>query len=490
MKLIIDNVSTQAVIGGSDNLLDFDLMDTLNKYMRVRVDGYAHSTLYKRNLWDGYQNFINNKGFFATGFLPMVSAYLEELGVEIHVQDNRLNLPEMNDIIDDFVGNIEGKDWYGRDYQVELIPKLNNYITIAGNQYYFPRGIFDAATNAGKNSVAALVINNLKNKEDTTIFMVSNITIYQQAVAFFSDVMGEPCGQVNDKKCDFKRITVCMVKSLYNKALKSVNVQLKLAATKVLIVDESDEAGATQYSRCLTLIGAGMRLFISGTPLDSSAVNNMVAIGLSGQILGVVTNDYLIENGWSQRPLVRILLNDTPTFMESYPDELRKTVHESMNRVKVISEEIIKPYSDKQILITFITKEHGYFMLEQLQKLHPEISMDIVHGTSSERTKIISNFNKKEITVMFTSVILKRGANIPNIQVGVNSQAGKSRTTVKQFTGRYLRHDGTEESVLVFDFYDTGKYVGDHSRKRIKVYEGEGFTITKNYEEKRGKPVL
>ena len=76
MKLIVNNVTTTAVSGGVDNLLDFNPIQELREYLRVRPKGYNEVEAYKKKQWDGYRYFITQKGEFATGFLPYVVAYL------------------------------------------------------------------------------------------------------------------------------------------------------------------------------------------------------------------------------------------------------------------------------------------------------------------------------------------------------------------------------------------------------------------------------
>jgi len=186
MKLVVGNVETKVITGGKDNLLPFNIIDELRKYLRVKVDGY-HYAMQSGRRWDGWRYFITPSGKFATGFLPKVINYLEELGVkDIEIEDERGELPKLNPEIDNYIGNIHGEDWEARDYQVTMVSRLNNYITYGGNKkLYFPRGILDCATNAGKNSMAALIMNNLP-KDESIIFMVSSTIIFKQALEFLS----------------------------------------------------------------------------------------------------------------------------------------------------------------------------------------------------------------------------------------------------------------------------------------------------------------
>lgn len=492
MKLIVGNVKTKIVIGGSDNLLDVDIIAELRKYLRIRPKGYSFSPKYRKRQWDGWKYFITPKGEFATGFLPMVASYLTELGVEIEVEDIRGNIPVLNSELTNYIGEIDGKVWEATgkyEYQMDALASINNTIDIQGQKLYFPRGIFDCATNAGKNSLAALFMNNLP-KDTEIIFMVSNTVIYNQAVEFFRQVLdGEELGEVKSGKCNPKRVTVCMVKTLLNRAKESLNIKTWLGRVGVLIVDESDEAGGNEYSTVLSWIGAGMRIFVSGTPLDGNTANAMVAIGLSGKVLYKITNRELIDKGVSQMPKIKVLLNNSGFMtIPTYEGELERFIHKSEVRVERIAE-ILRKHSEEQILITFVHKEHGEFMYNYLREnVHTDIA--IVHGTTPDRDEILAQYKKGNIAVLLASMILKRGANIPIIRIGVLAHGGKSRTTTKQIIGRLIRHDGKNDDVIVYEFYDVGKFIGKHSRDRIRVYKEEGFEVEYDFPEKRGKPIL
>lgn len=492
MRLVVGNVATKAVVGGVDHLLDFDVMEELRSYLRVRPEGYHRSPRYKKRIWDGWKYFISKQGLFATGYLEMVATYMESLGVEVHIEDERDNLPILNKVLDPYIGKIDGEDWYGFDYQLKMVNKLSNHIHVGGQDVYFPRGIFDAATNAGKNSIAALIIKNLVTQRNC-LFMVSGMEIYEQAVEFLTQVIGEPVGEISSKKYNPTWCTVAMVKSLYNKAQKSINVRKYLSDIQVLIVDESDEAGAAEYSKCLSYVGAGMRVFVSGTPLDSNQVSNMMSIGLSGKVLGRITNKFLIENGYSQMPLVNILYcKSKMPALRSYPIEEEHGIHTSMERIHLMAT-IIEKHRGEPILVSFDNIAHGEFMLDQLQDIFPELDMGIAHGDpkkKNERKQNIKDFKEGKLDVLFASMILKRGANIPVIRVMIMAHGGKSVITVKQLAGRGMRHDHENDHFYLYDFYDFGKYLAKHSRKRISIYKKEGFDVTEHYETKRGVAVI
>jgi superfamily II DNA or RNA helicase len=338
----------------------------------------------------------------------------------------------------------------------------------------------------------ALILKNSVNPYPA-VLTVSNTLLFNQMVDFFNKVFyGEfKVGEVKSGKCEpSKFLTVCMIKTLKNNIEKSVNVQMWAASCKTLIVDEADESGAKEYSEVLSKIGAGMRINMSGTALDSNKVNNMVAIGLSGPVLGNITNKELIEKGVSQMPTVNVLWNNVPIRpVSSYPKEEYENIHSCENRVKLICEEIIAKNLGKQILITFKDVEHGNYMYDYICSRFPDVCIDVLSGESENRQTRLDRFKRKETTVLICSMIIKRGLNIPTIEVMVMGQGGKSITTVKQLSGRGIRHDGVNQEVAFYDFYDNGKYIAAHSRKRISIYSKEGFKLVKHYKDKRNQPV-
>lgn len=487
MRLIVNNLQTKCVIGGSDHLLDFDIIKKLRNYLRVRPEGYHRVPSFKKGHWDGWRYFITPTGTFATGFLELVGKYLVELGVELTIQDERKDLPELKEDINPYIGDIDGAEWIGRDFQVEAVTKLNNFITIKDQEFYFPRGIYDCATNTGKTSIVAMILLNLKEKYRTAFF-VSNQDLYKQSVVFFSQVLGERVGEIKSGKYEPKWFTVIMVKTMYNRAKESINAKKYLNDLEVLIVDESDEAGANTYAKTLSRINAGMKIFVSGTPLESSAENNMTAIGLSGKVLYTVTNKFLIENGYSQKPLIKILLNQNTGVYLDYPSELKANIHLNQNRINQIIE-ILRLDLEKSTLITFTEMDHGYFMLEELKKAFPSLSIDIVHGTSENRARSLNKFKTKETKLLLASMIVKRGLNIPCIERLIPAQGGKSVTTLKQILGRGLRKKDHDEELLVYEFYDTGRWISKHSVGRIKTYIKEGLEVEYLFENKKGHPI-
>lgn len=476
MRIVVDNVSCQAITGGKDNLLKINIMQQLRDYLKVKVKGYEHTQAYKNRVWDGYKPFITPKGNFATGFLPMVCKFLDDLGVQIEILDKRRNLPKFGEVVEMLPNGYELTGKFS--HQSELVAKCDNWLEIQGQKLYYPRGIIDAATNAGKNSICASLY--LTMGKPKTLFLIHSADIFKQAVEFFSSCF--EVTQVNTKKMDFGNFTVAMVKTLYKRSKESLNIAKELKRYELLICDECHRSSADEYSKLLQKVDAGARIFVSGTPLENEdKVKNMIIIGLSGRVLGKVTNQEMIDKGVSQRPIVKFLYNSTPIARElDYDSEEKEVIQRSLTQAENILNLCIERRElGKLGVISFIDIEHGEFLQKYLNDSGKLGVVEIVHGKDRGRAKKIEAFKEGKIDVLVSSMILKEGLNIPNIHYLIRAEGGKSVITSKQFVGRAIRDDKENTTVEIIDFYhgSNSKYCSEHSMKRLKTYKKEGFEI-------------
>lgn len=476
MKIIINNIESQAVIGGVDYLLPFDLTKTLRDYLSMVVPGARFSEAAKKRKWDGKKYFITTTGKFATGFLPSILNYMDELGVKVTIEDLRGEIPKMDLLnFDNSVG-----PWTLRENQEKAVKKVDNYIQWSGEPIYFPRGIIDAATNAGKNSIMTGITKNFKDQ--MAIMIINRSSIYKQAVEFFSTLM--EVGEINDKKYFLNHFTIAMEQSLMNRALESLNVRNDLGKFGLMFIDEAHYAGGKNYARLASMIPAPIRILVSGSPLDTdNELNNFVIIGTAGVPIAKITNKELIEKGYSLKPVVHFLYNKCID-AGNYIEQERENITVSDNRINQLKDFLTRSFLvGKQTLVAFNDIAHGTFMLEAFKtdERFKEVIIDMVHGTDKNREQKIQDFKDGKIQLLFGSTIMQEGLNIPNIEILVYALAGKAKIAVKQFVGRVLRDDGILKGCLIIDFYDDGEYLDVHSRKRLKIYREEEFDIVFEY---------
>jgi len=225
MKIRVDNIVCTCIIGGLDNV-KLDVYNELRTYLRVKPKNASQTLMYMRSNgntgWDGYTYFINKKGVFATGFLPMVLEYLKELEVSVTLEDVRVNVPKFKTPPYDF----NAPTFVLAPHQQELIVKSNHYLSyVAKNNswhIYFPRGGWQAATNAGKTAASGNLLKNLI--DPCAIMLLDDQGLLTQHYKYYSTLFPNPgdVGTITSSKMVFGNVlTLAMVRTLYNRIKQS-----------------------------------------------------------------------------------------------------------------------------------------------------------------------------------------------------------------------------------------------------------------------------
>lgn len=472
LEIKVSNIKTQ-ITGESQK--DLDVMKELEQFFSVKVNGAKFSKAYQNKVWDGYKYFYSTKGrLILTGLLPKVIKYLssrKQGEYPYEIQDFRVNVPTFSPIISETLGHFTL-----RPYQLEAVEKANNYL----DDLYFPRGIISGATNAGKSVIFSSILAHIDNVK--ALLFIHNKTIFDQLHEDLSKLFGK-VGVVNSQQCTFEDITVCMEQTVLNKIKKDDSFVLdNMQRYNTLIVDECHRAGGESYQKVLSNIDAGARFFFSGTALENEdMVKNISIMGQSGKILHTISNDDLINLGVSRKPIIRVYLNPTPVIKyPSYEEEQKYVVEESEERLNLMMD-LIEERLDKYILISCSKIEHGQRIYKALQKRFPQVRSAFIHGKSCDRKYRLDDFKNGKLEILVSSTIIKEGANIPIIDTLIYATGGKSVIASKQIIGRPLRAKEGHSSVEVIDFYDRGRWVEEHSQKRLETYEREKFEVVKHF---------
>lgn len=488
MKLIVRNIATQAIIGGSDHLKG-DVYNLLREQLCVRPNNYYQlmQAMARRGVkgWDGYTYFLNKKGMFPTGFLPVVIAFCRTLGIKVTLEDNRNNVPLF----------IEGDwDWSAPDFalakhQKKLVSSVQNYI----DDLYFPRGTWKAATNAGKTAALGSLINNVSDPH--ALLLVDNAGLLKQHYEYYSRCFPGKVGVIKSSMYRIGAIlTIAMVQTLYNRIKKIPSVQRDLQHKfNILAVDESHGFASKETMYVVNHVDAGMRIFMSGTPFDmDDKVAKLRLIGMSGTILHEVSKRYLMDKGYSMIPVISVYLNPTLSMYIDYDKEFDTVVLESVKRAELIADLILERRK-KKIIITFNEEKHGRLMYEVFCEKYPRLAQRCtwVHGNDKLRDKKIAAFLSNRITILFSSTILQQGYNFPDIQVVIDAMGGKAKISINQWLGRGERLDGTNTHFEYITIFDQGKYMSKHSRKRLAYLRSQDLPepITYHYKNRRGTPL-
>jgi superfamily II DNA or RNA helicase len=490
MKLIINNVQSVLSIGGRDHLVDADLMQHFRDYLSIKVPGSYFANKFLKYHWDGVKFFITPKGKFATGFLPVFLAYVEEEypTLDVEIIDERGIIPEFLPVFQPEIGNRVINEQYV--HQKHVIEAFNNWITFRGQKIYFPRGVADASTNAGKTSIIAGIYLNLATTERMLI-IIHRKTIYRELLAYYQSLFGE-IGQINDGHYKVLPVTLAMIQTLA-KRIEDPNVKKDLSSFSVLAVDESHRAGSTMYTKTLVHCPAPIRIFVSGSAFDSKdVVSNMIIVGLSGKKLIKVSKKELMDKGISTPIKVKIHLCNTilraPVL--KYDECVEKLIHKSMERASIMFEIIRKRINVGPILIAVEETEHGKFLMETLNSMHKsaevfeKCNIALTHSKDPDLVQKVEAFRIGEIDVLISTSVLREGVNLPLIQTVIYAVGGHSGVYIRQWMGRGERIDESKTETEFHDFYDIGQFVGPHSLHRLKMYAAEELEVQMDFDKK------
>jgi len=238
---------------------------------------------------------------------------------------------------------------------------------------------------------------------------------------------------------------------------------------------------------------------LSGSLRDSKTAE-LVLRGLFGPIIKTTTTKELIDRGRSAKLKVissrfgydRIRA-DRPDLFENrleYMDEI-KFLLAIKARDRAIFDIIQNRDKDENVLILFRFKKHGKRLVDLYRKLYPDEEVYVIHGgiKGADREFAKKRANEgKGVKLFATYATLSTGVSIDNLNVGVLASPVKSKITVIQTVGRYLRVSEDKDSVDIYDIFDdlelgpnNQSYCANHAEERMLRYIEQEFDIEEEY---------
>ncbi|ALA12998.1 DNA helicase [Bacillus phage TsarBomba] len=289
--------------------------------------------------------------------------------------------------------------------------------------------------------------------------------------------------QLNKYVVEFDKI---MEKKNKKKYKKFKEVKEFMESVRVAIQDEAHEInGATVFDTMTQLPNAQYRIALTGTVDQKNKMLWQRMQCVYGSDLFKVSNEYLIGQGVSSKPVIRMIPITEPKDIElvgNYLEAYKKGISENDARNRIIAQTASWYLRNRPggVLISVNHIEHG----ERIQKILREefgFDSDFTHGSldMEDRDEYLRRFSTKESRVLIASSILDQGVDIKSIGMLLMSGGNKSLRQNLQRIGRGLRLNGIDgNTVLVFDFYDmTNKHLLSHSKERLKIYQNESFDV-------------
>ena len=451
------------------------------KRFRIKHPNYFWSPLWRKHQWDGYVKYMGeDSGLFKTGLLDQLCQILRDLKVEYTLEDNRETFKDLHAIKE-----VGGKKL--RDYQLDSV---NSILNNKFEGIRFQRGILNDATNAGKSIIAAGIIESFSKKR-VVLFITNNKTLFDQALPDMQKLLGkDQVGWVKSSSEKWGRVNVCMSQTLGGRVMKDPAYKNRLAKVDIIIVDEADEIiGRKDCQKILEhSFNATIRVALTGTAnKHKNKLRNQDVLSFFGPIVHVTTNKELVDKKVSTPPDIRITTGSKKWFAPKtpYAEQYEKGIVKNTSRHKRIWKRVEYHLSKDRvpILILFRIHEHAKRLIEAMpESIRENFNYEMVHGETSNREKILKDFNEGKTEVLLASMIIKRGKNLPLIKVLINAAGGDSEVTVLQIFGRALRSHKSKKKVIVEDLYDEGgDNIRRHSKHRIRYYKNQGFPVKELY---------
>jgi len=472
-----------------------DISDKLFDLCSYQFFNYQYSQAYIDGYWDGYvRKFSKITKSFPAGLLFKILSFLKKEKAEFKVVDSRRELDWEESTV---IKNINNFKFTLRPYQIDGV--------MAGLK--FPYMVFWWATSSGKTVLFSALISALKAKTfKKTLILVANKDLASQHREEIGSMLEEKIGVIEEGKFNPRQITVAVINTLWQKAIKKKDKQVLKYLSNVdhLILDEchriiDSKMFKNTIAQCKNTIA---RHGFSGSPYSLTS-DDIELECLTGPPLSKVTMSQLIREGWTSRPEI---------FMIKFPCEKKVS---GGNHHQVYSSGIVENKIRNEIILSIVLEEYslGNFILVLVKSIKHGIDLKkmfikeeifsedfaYIHGSTNKdlRSKVREQFKKKNLKIVIASQIWNEGIDIPAIDVlikadgggGSEVQEGKGIRSVIQQTGRILRKpilDGsqdvdekTENVVRVYDFFDDcHKDLARHSFNRLETYNLEKeFTV-------------
>lgn len=451
--------------------LDEETYTKIRESLKYRVNGYQYTNQYKMRVWDGYKHVFRSNQTCGSGLYMRLKKMLECSGYEVEVKfKNNLDIPECS---------IGVRGFELTQYQINAIKQA-----LARRM-----GVIDVPVRGGKTAIASAIISAV-NQFPSVIVTLGADLVKQTTrdivnhtglnVGYFSESVFVP-GDVLVTSYDALRAVYFRRHNADAKVSKEIssrneNVHAIIKDAKVVIFDEC-HAAATEKNAGLIpkFASCGMRIGLSGTPKPNK-MHIMESEAINGPILSKVGFAELRRTNRIAKPVV-IMYSLPSVWYNQHLYEFDEIEEANIvrNRYRnLFIAEIVKQLrlQGKSSFVTVQKKEHGTI----LQKL---ISGSVfVHGQVKPdfRFQLYESLQEKNIPCLI-STVGKVGLNLPKLDAVVNAEGTKSRVANIQRMRSLTACEGKKVG-LVVDIIDSGKYLSEHSSRRLRMYQRlNGFEV-------------
>lgn len=436
MNLIVNN-STSQVTGFSRE--QFSILKDLLSY---RVDNYFGGSLRFST-----KSLIDKKGYFPTGLLYIVDAYVKSNNIPINIKDNR---KQLNTARIDLKASFDYKPY---KVQIEAVKAFKSK----------SRGIIVAPTGTGKSTIIALVISELKV---STLIVVPSLELKSQLTQVLCKVFDpELVGTIKNKS--FIAI----------ENIDSLDTKKELLGYDCVIIDEFHHAGSKSYRELNKKSWNNIyyRLGLTATPYRTNHNEKILLESVLAEVIYQISYKESIEQNYIV-PL-EVYYYEVPKIkIESfnYADCYNKLVLERSDLNGLICDTIKSLYNANKATLVLVKRiSHGELLKSILEGLG--LIIPFANGTDEQSNQYIKQFNSGAHPILIASSIVGEGVDTKIAEyVILAGGTGKSKTQIMQNLGRVFRNFPGKESGKAIVFKDgSHKWFREHFSFFGKVLKEE-----------------
>lgn len=454
---------------------DLKQLNKLRNELRFRHPNAWFLRAHMPRGWDGHVYDISESGTIKVGLIPKLINKCNELKIEYRIIDRR-DLPK-------FIGTPKKlANFKLRPYQLRA---TNSLLSNTIDKTAFPIGVINAATNAGKTLIISAIHSSYKNVK--TLVLLNSTDLFNQALKEFPQILpNTKLGFIQGSKyTEWGDFTVAMVQTLSRNLSK---YKSKLTEFDICITDECDLADNKTYKSVLNKVyNAPIRVGLSGTvylsKLKKDQLKNNNIRSFFGEEIFKITKTELVKKGYSTNLVIKIVPGGKGEGSPgNYPKEYDDIIVNNIYRERAIMDRL-RFNLDRGRLPLLIVCQYHHHVDRLYGAINSEFGKDynvrFVHHKIADRKEIFADFKVGKIDILISSMIVKRGQNLPLIRTIINAAGGDSHANISQIMGRGERIHQSKTKVFIEDFFDDGKFLSRHSKHRINYYRKEGFKVIK-----------
>lgn len=405
----------------------------LKKIMSYKID--AQAAYFSGASWNPVRYLIDKKGFFPTGLLSRLSAWIRDNKVEI--KDSRRFPPGMN--------------LFSLSLGFGPYPEQ---VEAAKRAHFFRRGIVSMPTGTGKTVAIALAISYLQVK---TLIVVPTLELKKQLTDCFRQYFGA-------KNVGFKE-------KIWVENVDALEIdEHYYSGYDAVIIDEFHHSAATTYRKLNEKAWNNIyyRLGFTATAFRTNDNEQILLESVLSETICSLSYNVAVEKGY----IVPV---------EAYYLEIPKTKTEGSRYAKVYSDLVVNNTIRNNMIGVLLGRLKGHSTLCLVKEVkHGEILSDLTgipfaNGQDEDSRTYIEKFASGKIKALIaTEGVCGEGIDTKPCEYVVIAGLGKAKGALMQKIGRCVRKYPGKESGKVFIFKDDShKFTLRHFKQQTLVIKEE-----------------